>query len=100
MELPLARHRQRHLFAVGEHLHRRQRVNRRLHGGRCTMHRIKQPLLGHRSNGLRLSVSIDVAWAYSRRQGSVIKAFSLHRPVLSVLPARYVADNRESSGRS
>ena len=100
MELPLARYRQRHLFAVGEYLHRWQRVNRHLRGDSGTMHRIKQPLLSGRSNGLRLTVRVDIAWAYSRRQGCVIKAFSLHRPVLSVLPARYVVDSRELSGRS
>ena len=100
LEFPTAGYRQRHFLAVCENLHRRQRVNRHFRGGCCTMHRIQQTLFSRRSNRLRLTVRIDVVGTYSRRQRGVIKAFSLHRPVLSVLPARYVVDSRELSGRS
>lgn len=67
VKLTVPGHRQRHLFAVGENLYIRQRINRRLRDGGRTMHRIKQTLLGHRGNRLRLAVRVDVARADPRR---------------------------------
>ena len=93
-------HRQRHFFAVSENFHVRQRVNRHFRGGGRAMHRIQQALFGDSRDRLRLAVRVDIAGADARRQRGIIEAFTLHRPSFSVSPARYVADNRGSSGRS